>query len=298
MKDGTERRYYPDGTLKDEITYLNGLPNGVTRRWHPNGVLAMEIPTKMGEVQGVVRQWNRTGKLLGSYEIKDGNGLQMLWAENGQLIGEIPLLDGKMTGRQRAWFEDGDLAGAQYWIEGRKVSKRKYLESCRENPRLPRYDEEPGAKSSVKPPRQRARKAPGKRSKAAKKTPCARSPTGQPTPTLISLRLAALIADGVEARKWIESGKPETRSLGELPFGTASMELLDEIYSVGAREVLVLGIDRYPDGAENSGRLLIRLPTDRRRRRQVFAWCREKAEEQGYDGEVDTGQSELFVMLD
>lgn len=141
MKNGVEKTFHSDGKIAGEVTYVNDLPNGITRRWHPNGVLASELPVKDGIVEGVAKQWNDKGELLGSYEVRKGCGVIKTWHSNGKLQGETPMLNGKWTGRQRVWFEDGTLAGDVFWIENQKVSKKKYLAACKENPNLPRYED-------------------------------------------------------------------------------------------------------------------------------------------------------------
>ena len=36
------RVYYPDGALKSEIAYRNGLLHGKSKHYHPNGMLHIE----------------------------------------------------------------------------------------------------------------------------------------------------------------------------------------------------------------------------------------------------------------
>jgi hypothetical protein len=57
-------------------------------------------------------------------------------------------------------------------------------------------------------------------------------------------------------------------------------------------------IDRYPDGEENTSKLVISLPKEKAARKKLFGWAADRAEEQGYDPEPDVGQKDLFVMLD
>lgn len=94
-----------------------------------------------GIYEGVSKQWNDMGELLGSFEIKSGTGIIKTWYLNGQPMSETSMLRGKWTGRHRGWFENGDLIGDQYYIDDRRVSKKKYLAACRENPHLPNYED-------------------------------------------------------------------------------------------------------------------------------------------------------------
>src|ERR1043166_6628644 len=83
MRDGLVRTHYPDGTVETEVCYDQGVVHGVTKHWHPNGSLAAEIPMDRGQVEGVARFWSERGDLLGSYEIRNGTGVQKAWHSNG-----------------------------------------------------------------------------------------------------------------------------------------------------------------------------------------------------------------------
>lgn len=101
-----------------------------------------------------------------------------------------------------------------------------------------------------------------------------------------------------EVVEWLQSGPPDTRTLGEIPTTAASLELAREIYSRGAKKVTAVKIDSYPGGEQNTGKLVITLLDDPPARKRVFEWCATLAEKMGFDAEIDVGQTLLFVMLD
>ncbi len=88
------------------------------------------------------------------------------------------------------------------------------------------------------------------------------------------------------------------RTLGELPTREVSIELAKVIYDLGATKVTAVKIDRYPDGQENTGRIVISLPSNSEARTRVFKWYGEQSEQLGFDPETDTGQKHLLLMLD
>jgi antitoxin component YwqK of YwqJK toxin-antitoxin module len=45
------------------------------------------------------------------------------------------------TGRQKCWDENGDFVVEAYWIKGKKVSRKRYLEACKTDSELPQYPE-------------------------------------------------------------------------------------------------------------------------------------------------------------
>lgn len=279
-RDGTEKTYYPDGKLEGEITYVDGQVNGVTRHWHPNGVLESEIPVRNNVVEGIAKFWNDKGELLGTYEIRNGTGIQKMWFQNGQLVGETQWINGQWTGRQTAYFEDGTLAGETYYIRNQKISKKKYYEACKKDPSLPRYEDEPEGNVS------------GRTKPKDWSSVCHESAEEN------SLAEKLLAEPGSrEVLEWLREHS-STRTLGELPTREASIEYAKEIYSLGANKVTAVKIDRYPDGEENTGRLVVTLPSDLEARARIFEWHDEQADALGFDPETDVGQMHLLLMLD
>ena len=99
-----------------------------------------------------------------------------------------------------------------------------------------------------------------------------------------------------EALGWLKaSGGKNT--LGELATTEESIALVQTAYEAGAEEVLAIEIERCGK-EETTGKLIVKLPTDKMARKRVIDWCGRQAEEQGYDPEEDTGQTHIFVMLD
>jgi hypothetical protein len=99
-----------------------------------------------------------------------------------------------------------------------------------------------------------------------------------------------------EALQWLESSDGRN-TVGELSSTQASIDLVKAIYAAGAEEVIAVEIDDY-DGHQNSGKLIIKLPTNKADRARVFDWHGKQAESMGFDAEQDIGQSHLFSMLD
>jgi len=274
------RAYYPDGSIRGEVTLVDGIPEGVSRDWHPNGILASELTMRHGIPEGVGKQWNEEGELLGTFEIKDGTGTQRIWYPDGTLMGETPWLHGKRTGRLRAYFEDGEHAADTYWLGNERVSKKRYMDACEHNPELPRYEPEPPAR---KP--ERKKKAPA-------------TPAGPTTPS-DEFELQLLAGPAVrEALAWLEETREPSRSLGEATGQDESIRFVKELYDFGAVTVHAVEIDGAPSEDQNTGKLVIEPPQDQGQRDKLLDLCGELAIEQGFDPEPDVGQRYLFLMLD
>jgi MORN repeat variant len=277
-----DRAYYKDGQLRAEGTIVNGEPHGIHRQWHPNGVLAQEIPYNHGIIDGTVQQWDKEGKLVATSEIKKGTGVLRTIDLDQGIDGEMAYVDGKMTGRQLTYC-GGELMGIVYWLENRKVSRKRYLLACDENPRFPRYgnDEKLG---------------PTWLSKVQKAQGSAPEIVFQADDTL---PLKLLKGSNVrEALSWLEESCEPERSLGEASSQEESIRLVKELYDSGAASVHAVEINGTSTQDQNSGRLVIELPKDHKARQKLFNICKIYARKQGFDPDQDLGQQYLLLMLD
>ncbi len=109
-KQETNRFYHRNGVLEMEETFRGQKLHGRRRTWHRNGQTATEEFYLDGFLHGIVRQWNEDGKLLGSYEVQHGTGLQKkVGHDNGKLRHEFSTVGGEFCGRDRLWLQDGTL---------------------------------------------------------------------------------------------------------------------------------------------------------------------------------------------
>jgi MORN repeat variant len=275
-----QKSYHDNGKLAAEGTFKDGLPHGVVRRWHTNGVLAEEATFDNGIMDGTVTQWNDKGELLASYNLTKGTGTYRVWYPSGQLMGEIPMIDGKHVGHQRVYFEDGEIAADTYWLDNVKVSRKRYFEAARKDPRLPHYDD-PSTPARI----------PG----VSRREPSRRT-TGE-TPDHLATTL--LQGPGVsEALSWLTETTKPSRSLGEARGQKASTGLVRKLYSLGAIGVHAVDIQGGNNQEQNSGRLVIELPKEPENRKKLLKFCGQLAREAGFDPDPEMGQRYVFLMLD
>jgi hypothetical protein len=128
-------------------------------------------PFKNGVPHGIARQYDAKGRVIGSYRMINGTGLDV-WRGDGGVVGEIwEYVDGHFDGynwwlnddQESVWIERHFKKGykhgitrewdiehpqrlakgfPQFWLEGKKVSKKVYLAAANEDPSLPRYRKE------------------------------------------------------------------------------------------------------------------------------------------------------------
>lgn len=293
-----QKSYHPNGQLRYEGEFVNGVPDGLIRHWHENGVLAQEIPTKMGMINGVVREWNAEGKLLGESTLTMGTGVFRQFDQNGQLLGEIPFVNGQMTGCQIVYTEGDEILAQVFHLNNRRVSRKKYLEAYRQYPELlappppmPRGTQRKWAALERKfrqkyagtagePPRANDRKGHDHAGDELCKSLIANDPTAR------------------EARSWLQEPGATDRSLGEFRDTRDALKLVNQLYRRGASNVTVIEIDGGADEPQNSGRLIVELPDEPAKRKSIFKLIGHLCEQTGHDAEADSRQRFILVMLD
>jgi len=280
-----ERAYYDDGTLRGEGELLDGtVPHGLHREWHSNGVLAMETPYDHGIIDGTVKQWNDKGELIAQCEIKRGTGVLRQLTPFGW--SDTTFLDGRWTGRQRVYRDEGAVVGESYWLEDKKVSKKRYFEACKKDPRLPNYEGEPPVRR-WRPPKSWFPK---------------RSKQERPVATAEQVdAFAKALLEGPhvrEALSWLQETSAPSRSLGEATDQEESLRLVTKLYDLGAVSVHAVEIDGEASEDQNTGRVVVELPQDEAQRRGLFKFCGKLARDAGYDRDKDFGQRFIFIMLD
>lgn len=270
-----EKEFYPDGNIQSERSYENGIPHGFHREWHDNGQLASEIYFVNGVPDGVGSIWDQEGNLIIQYEIVDGTGIQKHCSESQGIWSETSWVNGELTGRQRTyWIKDNTVAGDTFWINSQVVSKKKYMKACETNPNLPKYDSEELSGNC---------------------------PSGSNSVEVESDKTIRDILNKKchrEAHEWLYEPEVPERSLGETKGWKESIELVQSLYDLGAKKVWVIDIDGKTDEEQNSGRLIVELPTKSGRRTLLLRYCNELGLEQGYDQEADSGQKYILLMLD
>ncbi len=161
------RHWYDDGEVELEYGIKDGQKHGNELWFHPNGELLSVEPYRKGKVHGLCKQWDEKGRLLVTYTLVNGVGLdlwcdtmtgtlsedtffpavgqlghQRLWSGDEKTIWEESfwLVGDGWHGIQRRWnWKTGRLRRGypQYYLHGEKVTKRQYIQACKSDPSLP-----------------------------------------------------------------------------------------------------------------------------------------------------------------
>ncbi|MCE9670029.1 hypothetical protein LY474_19710 [Myxococcus stipitatus] len=83
---------YPDGTLRSETSYLDGLLSGPSRGWSKNGRLVDEAEYLRDVIHGVAREWTPEGVLISEMVCEYGvKKSERKWDDDGTLVEEYVL---------------------------------------------------------------------------------------------------------------------------------------------------------------------------------------------------------------
>lgn len=272
--------YYPSGKLRLERSLKRGILHGLLRAWYENGVLASEEYFKNGIRDGISRYWDENGKLLFENNLIDGTGIEKSWEPLNRIWSERSYVKGMYTGRHRVYWNDDSIAAEEYWIRNRKVSRKKYIEMCQIDDSLPKYED------------LKAEKKKAKKQNTAQDQGFTYVANDSYYEKLFSENTM------IEALSWLNEPDVPERTLGECARPEDSIELVKDFYALGAVKVWTFDIDGAPDEEQNSGKLVIELPSNSKKREKILKKCGEIAEEMGFDAETDMGQKYVLVMLD
>ena len=238
-----QRVFFRNGFLREEISFAGKRRHGPRRTWHPNGRPASEEFYEHDQLHGLCRQWNSCGKLLGSYQMNHGTGIQCDWFDNGRLQLEASTVAGKFTGRIRVWLRDGTLVSEQFVIENRNVTAAAYAVAAATQNDWPRY-------------------------------PASRVKKRFPAPEEIDrhefeLHVQTLLVqkNKREPRTWLQAGG-QKRSLGLFKI-TQARTLIEKLYAAGTSQIFAVNIYSGKAGKQFCDALLLKLPAAKSARQAI-----------------------------
>jgi hypothetical protein len=221
-------------------------------------------------------EWDETGRLLGSFTMVNGSGLQRYWHDNGQIKMEISSLNGKFHGRCRDWLRDGTLIREDYLISNQDVTRAAYLKAARKNPNWPQYEGEPAGRVA----------RPGLALERKKHDLFIQSVFEKP--------------HHAEARGWLKAElRPKSRSLAKFATTKAALKFVEQLYSAGAVAVIIAAISAGQRKKLFADWLLIQLPATKSKRNSLRKICQAFCRNRGgaFLPEFDLGETHLWLML-
>jgi hypothetical protein len=185
------RHFNETGEMEHECPLKDGVIHGIEYWFDIPGKLRSAEPYSNRLPHGTARQWSEDGKLIGTYTMKHGTGIDLWWCESFETglpyLSEARYLkDGKwhgfewwlnedqksvgherhfwnnqMHGIERTWSWHGRLRRGypRYWVHDVRVTKRQYLRACVQDPTLPSFRETDNRPQRKFPPEVTGRRA-------------------------------------------------------------------------------------------------------------------------------------------
>jgi hypothetical protein len=274
LRTVVRRTYYRPGIVVQEHRYVGDQLHGPQREFYRNGQLAEERIYRHGLAHGLCRQWNADGKLLGSFQMVNGTGLQKSWHDNGQLNMEFSTVAGKFCGHGRTWLRDGTLTGEDVTLFNREVTPAQYRRAAATDPRLPKLPGRIG-----KPPVQN------------------RALERHSYRVFVDWLLKK--RSRVEARTWLAAADKKRRTFGRFKHDGTAVKFVGELYQAGAVQVIAPEVYHNKRGDQFADCLLVQLPKSIRQRQAIRAVCARyfKDGRGAVQPDQDWGESHLYVLM-
>lgn len=158
QKVGVWKKYYENGSLEYELTFVNNRPSGYAIFYYKNGKISEEGVWKNNRWVGEYKYYHENGKL--KYEWKyDVNGKrsgeQKYYYENGQLMIIGDWKEGKESGELKEYYSNGDIRAVKFYNNGAILpdSTKKFPkpEGISDNEEVIREDQEESKKGDTAP---------------------------------------------------------------------------------------------------------------------------------------------------
>ena len=149
-KVGIWKKYYPNGLLKSEITYINGRASGAFTTYHPTGIIEENGNWKGRVYTGNFERYYEDGTLAQKKTFNDKGkteGVVEYYHTNGQIELSFTTDNGKEAGQATRYWPNGDLKETIVFDEkGEGVSSG---EIARINPEIKLDDKNDDAKEII-----------------------------------------------------------------------------------------------------------------------------------------------------
>jgi antitoxin component YwqK of YwqJK toxin-antitoxin module len=113
--------YYCNGNMKNQLTFVNGRPDGYAKLYHENGKISEEGMWKNNRWMGNYKLYYPNGVVQHEFVFNANGkreGVQKYYYENGQLAIEGAFANGKESGLIKEYYENGDLKAEKNYLDG------------------------------------------------------------------------------------------------------------------------------------------------------------------------------------
>jgi antitoxin component YwqK of YwqJK toxin-antitoxin module len=111
-RTGLWKRYWPNGRVRSEVTYVKGLPKGSYNTYYQDGSQEEQGSWDLDRNTGSFKRWYNNGNLMQEFvfdQYGTRNGVQKYYHENGSLEVAVNVADGKEEGMLKRYYANGNL---------------------------------------------------------------------------------------------------------------------------------------------------------------------------------------------
>ena len=126
LRNGISKDYRSDGTLENEIAYIQNRKHGLARSYYSDGkTVKNEVPYINGYRHGTVKWYYQSGDLYREtpYETNSINGIRRTYYENGNLQAELPYLNSQPGIGLKEYTQEGKLKDLNKVIQIREEDR-------------------------------------------------------------------------------------------------------------------------------------------------------------------------------
>jgi len=118
---GYMKEFYPNGNLKGEMTFENGIPNGPVKTYYEDGTLETTGTYKNAKKDGLSVKYYKDGLVSKIIFKEDMPVMRKTYYPNGNLKTELPFAGGMPNGMAKTYDENGKLISVQEFKDGEPV---------------------------------------------------------------------------------------------------------------------------------------------------------------------------------
>jgi antitoxin component YwqK of YwqJK toxin-antitoxin module len=164
------RFYGTTGVIESEYSFRNGKRHGWSYSWDILGELLSMEHYENDLSHGTAYQWGHDGRLLGTFTMEHGTGIELWWWEDedtgivelhsadsyrdgvrhgaewlfyaeDRLSQEFLWYCGELHGIERSWDEQGNILDdyPRFWIRDTQATEAEYMKACADDPTLPPF---------------------------------------------------------------------------------------------------------------------------------------------------------------
>jgi antitoxin component YwqK of YwqJK toxin-antitoxin module len=122
LKEGVWKKYFPNGTLENEISFKNGIAKGKYINYFDNGKMQEEGLWTGGKQVGKFVRYHPNGKIAQEFNFNTQGkreGSQKYYYDNGNLMIEGVWAAGNKDGVVREYYNNGDLKSEKTYSDGK-----------------------------------------------------------------------------------------------------------------------------------------------------------------------------------